>query len=156
GDAPMTTITMTPRALREQQTFRVLLNAMARPGTIDRITPHEMGGEHAAVASVVESLLDHEVTFVVLPDRADLIDHVLRQTGSRVAPIDEAGYIVCNAMTLAEALDHAGDGTLEYPDRGATVICSVEDVANDGSLALRGPGIKDVTNLRVKGLTDEA
>ncbi|MGE0687715.1 MAG: phosphonate C-P lyase system protein PhnH [Dehalococcoidia bacterium] len=152
----MTTITLTPRAAREQQTFRVLLNAMARPGSIDTVPLHEAGGEHAAVLSVIESLVDHEVTFAVLPERADLVDLILRQTGSRAAAIDIAGYVICDAASLSEAFDWASEGTLEYPDQGATIICSVKGIAEDCDLTLRGPGIKDVTFLAVEGFDDAA
>ncbi len=152
----MTTITLTPRAAREQQTFRVLLNAMARPGSIDTVPLHEIGGDYAAVLSVVESLVDHEVTFAVLPERADLVDLVLRQTGSRAAATDIAGYVICDAESLSQALDWASEGTLEYPDQGATIICSVDGIAEGGNLALRGPGIRDVTYLAVEGFDDAA
>jgi phosphonate C-P lyase system protein PhnH len=154
----MTTITLTPRAAREQTTFRVLLDAMARPGSIDSVPLHDIGGDYAAVLSVVEALVDHEVTFGVLPQRADLIDAILRQTGSRFAAAEEADYLLCESESFGQALDLAREGTLEYPDRGATFICRVAglDVEEGGSLALSGPGIRDVTYLTVSGLTDEA
>jgi alpha-D-ribose 1-methylphosphonate 5-triphosphate synthase subunit PhnH len=152
----MTTTTLTPRAAREQATFRVLLNAMARPGSIDTVPLHENGSEHAAALSVIESLVDHEVTFGVLPERAPLIDAVLRQTGSRLAAAEEADYLLCEGDSLIQALDLAKEGSLEYPDKGATLICRVSRIATGGILALAGPGIRDVTYLTIDGLEDEA
>jgi alpha-D-ribose 1-methylphosphonate 5-triphosphate synthase subunit PhnH len=149
-------ITLTLRASREQQTFRVLLNALARPGSIDRIIPHETGGEYAAALSAMEALVDHEVSFALLPERPGLAEAVLRQTGSRLAPLAEADYALCEAGSLAEALDACKEGTLEYPDRSATLICRVDSIEAGVRLALKGPGVRDTAYLAVAGLTDGA
>ena len=65
------TITLTPRAAREQRTFRALLNAMARPGSIAEYCRTSRGERFAALLAIAEALLDHEVTFAVCPERAD-------------------------------------------------------------------------------------
>jgi len=152
----MSTITLTPRAAREQQTFRVLLNAMARPGSIDTVPLHDSGAEYAAALSVMEALVDHEVTFALLPERPELVDAVLRQTGSRLEALEQAGYVLCQPDTLSRVLDGAMEGSLEYPDHGATVICRVESIREGGKLALRGPGIEFVTRVSIDGFSDEA
>lgn len=154
----MTMISLTPRGAREQQTFRALLNAMARPGVIGNVPLHDIGGDFAAALSVIESLVDHEVTFAVLPERADIIDAVLRQTGSRVAALEDAAYVLCESGSLAGVLDAAKDGTLEFPDRGATIVCRVESIAESaaGALVLSGPGIKDTATVRIEGFSPEA
>jgi alpha-D-ribose 1-methylphosphonate 5-triphosphate synthase subunit PhnH len=153
----MTIPSLTPRAAREQQTFRALLNAMARPATVFQLPDPEGPGPLLPVA---EALVDHEVTFAALLNDQEISDAVLRQTGSRVAPAEDADYVFCRAESLAEALRRCKDGTPEYPDASATVICAVEAIsegnANGDSLTLSGPGIRDQTSVRVAGLMPDA
>jgi alpha-D-ribose 1-methylphosphonate 5-triphosphate synthase subunit PhnH len=132
--------TLTPRAAREQRTFRVLLDAMARPGCIGRL-PED--GEIQPVLAVAEALVDHEVTFAALPDSPELTDAVLRLTGSRLASLDAADYVFCDATTLAETLLRVKEGTSEYPDRSATVVCRVQELQEAGPdcVLLSGPGV---------------
>jgi alpha-D-ribose 1-methylphosphonate 5-triphosphate synthase subunit PhnH len=155
----MTIPTLTPRARREQQTFRALLNAMSRPGTVWQL-PVTEGPSQEGLLPVAEALVDHEVTFAAVPDQGELVDSVLRQTGSRVAAVEDADYVFCRADSLQEALRRCKDGTPEYPDASATVICAV-DALKQGtrggdSLTLSGPGIRDEAFLRVAGLGADA
>jgi alpha-D-ribose 1-methylphosphonate 5-triphosphate synthase subunit PhnH len=149
--------TLTPRAAREQQTFRVLLNAMSRPGSIGLLPVPEQPGQ-SRLLPVAEALVDHEVTFAMLAERPELIDAVLRLTGSRQAAVESADYVFCEAASLAETLGRVKDGTLEYPDRSATVICEVEEVQETRSdgVEMSGPGIKDSTRVHVRGFGPEA
>jgi alpha-D-ribose 1-methylphosphonate 5-triphosphate synthase subunit PhnH len=146
----VTSITLTPRAEREQHVFRQLLACMSRPGSLGRV---RVQGD--PVVALVEALVDHEVTFCVHPERTELSDAVLRQTGSRLASLDEADYVVSDSERLAETLRRAKDGTLEYPDRGATVVCLVQGLSTTETtgapLLLAGPGIKDEACVWVEG-----
>jgi alpha-D-ribose 1-methylphosphonate 5-triphosphate synthase subunit PhnH len=148
---------LTPRGAREQQTFRVLLNAMARPGSISQLPVPEQPSQSRLLA-VAEALVDHEVTFAALPERPDLVDAVLRLTGSRVASLETADYVFCEGATLAEALARVKDGTLEYPDRSATLVCEVQDVHEPTSdyIELSGPGINGSIRVHVHGFEPEA
>lgn len=154
----MSMIALTPRGAREQQTFRVLLNAMARPGSVDSVSVHDLGGEHGAALSIAEALIDHEVNFAVVPERAEIIDAVLRQTGSRVAAPEDADYVICEAESLARTLDLVKDGTLEFPDQSATVICRVTAIDGQGGerLRLSGPGIQTCVTVAIEGFSPEA
>jgi alpha-D-ribose 1-methylphosphonate 5-triphosphate synthase subunit PhnH len=149
--------TLTPRAAREQQTFRVLLNAMARPGSIGLLPLPEQPNQSRLLA-VAEALVDHEVTFAVLPERPELVDAILRLTGSRFATVEHADYVFCEAKSLAETLARVKDGTLEYPERGATVVCEVQAIDEPGSdyIELSGPGIKATRRVQVRGFGPEA
>jgi alpha-D-ribose 1-methylphosphonate 5-triphosphate synthase subunit PhnH len=132
---------LTPRAEREQKTFRTLLNAMSRPGTVGRVEAHPAGGEAAAALTILEALVDHEVSLAVVPP-SPTSEAVLRLTGSRVAPVSEADYVLCRESSLEEALHVVKVGPLEYPDRGATVICQVAEVGDGDPISLSGPGIE--------------
>lgn len=152
----MTVPVLTPRSAREQLSFRALLDSMARPGSVRHAPVHPQGGRLGAAVSLLECVLDHEVTFVVLPPRADVTETLLRLTGSRVAAPEEADYVLCEGDGIVTALRVAKTGTLEFPDRSGTVIAVVTSVSaapdNGASLALAGPGIKDAITVWVAGL----
>ena len=151
----MTTPTLTPRAEREQRTFRTLLDTMARPGTL-RTLPLTEPSVFNALVAIAEALVDHEVTFAVYPERLDLVDTILRQTGSRAAAPDRADYVFTEPEALAEALREAKEGSPEYPDHGATVICRVTSLTQGEALALSGPGIRHTALINVDGFGPEA
>jgi alpha-D-ribose 1-methylphosphonate 5-triphosphate synthase subunit PhnH len=160
---------LTPRAAREQRTFRALLDSMARPGSV-RLLPAGQAEQQDPLLAVAEALVDHEVTFAVLPRGGELTEQILRSTGSRVAAVEEADYVFCDAASLAEALRTSKEGTPEFPDEGATVICSIWRLAEDGqtgaradgqagrrgSLLLSGPGIRETAGIEVDGFSAEA
>jgi alpha-D-ribose 1-methylphosphonate 5-triphosphate synthase subunit PhnH len=127
---------------------------MARPGSVGTVDRHEHGGDYAPAISMLEALLDHEVSFAVLPDRADLIELILRQTGSHLVALEDAGYILCDAASLPEVLSRARTGDLEYPDRNATVICLVDYVSGEPGrgqqVTLAGPGVNVTTSVWVE------
>ncbi len=165
----MTIPTLTPRAAREQSTFRTLLNAMARPGTIARL---DFAGANPLVV-VAEALIDHEVTFAVVPERPELTEAILRQTGSHVADADVAEYVFCDSTSLELALNDAAEGTPEYPDAGATVVCLVpslnsafvdtsfspsprRETGQGSEVSLSGPGIRDTVTVDIEGFTPHA
>jgi alpha-D-ribose 1-methylphosphonate 5-triphosphate synthase subunit PhnH len=147
--------TLTPRAAREQQTFRVLLDAMARPGSLSHLPLHSAGGDFAPAVSALETLVDHEVTFAIAAEAPELLEIVLRQTGGRHAAAAIADYVVCSAAELAGVLGEVKCGELEQPDRSATVICLVAGLfAESGSgdaIVLSGPGIDGRRVLRADG-----
>ena len=150
----MTSITLTPRAEREQRAFRQLLDVHVAPGSSARLPLQPHAGEWGVAVSAIEALVDHEVTFCVVPERTELSDIVLRQTGSRLATLENADYVLCDTASLLEVLRRSKDGTLEYPDRGATVVCLVQSISASGEgepLVLAGPGIKDTARVWVEG-----
>ena len=154
----MTTPTLTSRAAREQTVFRTLLNAMARPGSIAHL---DIEGVNPLVA-IAEALVDHEVTFAVAPDRQEITEAILRQTGSHAGSVEASEYVFCDAEALAQVLQAATDGTWEYPDAGATVVCLVSAITSssglegEGALVLSGPGIRNTATIYVEGFGVEA
>jgi alpha-D-ribose 1-methylphosphonate 5-triphosphate synthase subunit PhnH len=155
----MSTPVLTPRAAREQRVFRSLLDAMARPGTVAAADAHPQSVRLSAAVSLLEAVLDHEVTFALVPEQADLIDTLLRLTGSYVAAPDRADYLLCEGGGILRALQEAKEGAPEYPDKNVTVIAAVASVAeNPGRglpLRLAGPGIKDTRTVWVDGFSQE-
>lgn len=155
----MTTPVMTPRAAREQHAFRELLDAMARPGTIHTAASAEEDGRPAGV-TLLEALLDHEVSFAVVPPNAEVEGLVLRLTGSYLAGTRIADYILAEGDGIVAALEEASEGKPEYPDWGATVLAVVNTISagpgQGARLDLRGPGIQDTRSVWVDGFSADA
>ena len=145
------------RAAREQSAFRAVLDAMSRPGTVGQVEPHDQGEHFAAALTVLESLLDHEVTFAVLPEAPIASDPLLRYTGSRVAAPEQADFLLCHGPGIAEGLRAAKVGDLEYPDRSGTIVALVDTIGKlthqSERLRLSGPGIRDFQDIDVAGFT---
>jgi alpha-D-ribose 1-methylphosphonate 5-triphosphate synthase subunit PhnH len=129
---------------------------MARPGTVRQVPQHSAGGDMAGALSVLEALVDHEVTFAVVPSMPEVSEAILRLTGSRIAAPGAADYVLCRQDSLAEAIEGAKTGLLEYPDRGATVVCQVQAVSDGESLRLYGPGVDGETEVEVRTFAPEA
>lgn len=155
----MTVPTLSPRAARELHAFRQLLSAMASPGTVATTAPHEQGGRLAAAVTLLEAVLDHEVSFAVVPGDAQLEETILRLTGSRLAPLIEADYVLAWESGVVQALCYAQDGDPEYPDRGATVFAAIESVSAEPGqgepVVLNGPGIRDTVTVWLRGFGPE-
>src|SRR4051794_24708711 len=147
------------RAAREQRTFRAVLDGMARPGTIHTLEPHPSGGAHRYAVTLLEAVLDHEVTFAVLPDESAAHEPLLRYTGSRAVPAGRADWLLGQGTGIASALVTAKQGDLEYPDRNATIVAlvgSVSDTPASGErITLAGPGIRDTIDLWVAGFSTQ-
>lgn len=152
----MTSIpTLTPRGAREQTTFRTLLDSMAHPGSVKQL---DVVAGMSPLVAIAEALVDHEVTFAVVPDQRELTDAILRQTGSHIAGTDVAQYVFCGVESLEAVLREALEGTWEYPDAGATVVCltpgiTAGDDADEGSITVSGPGIRDTASVRMTGFS---
>jgi alpha-D-ribose 1-methylphosphonate 5-triphosphate synthase subunit PhnH len=152
----VTTPVLTPRAAREQRTFRALLDSMARPGNVCRLWQAGETEQRNPLLAVAEALVDHEVTFALLAPGGLPAEQILRSTGSRVAAVAEADYVFCDVPSLVEALRSGKEGTPEYPDQGATVVCGLAGLGRGEKLTLSGPGIRDEARIQVEGLTAEA
>ncbi|MDR3581255.1 MAG: phosphonate C-P lyase system protein PhnH [Oryzomonas sp.] len=137
--------------------FRVLLRAMSRPGSVCRL-PHQQdaSGTHGGLTVMLRCLMDHEVTHYVADDEpGDLSREILRLTGSSRAAMDTADFLVFPTGTSRDALAKARRGTLEYPDKGATVVFLVERLGETGGKAqLHGPGIDGTARPLISGLAE--
>jgi alpha-D-ribose 1-methylphosphonate 5-triphosphate synthase subunit PhnH len=155
----MTTVAELPagfadKVLSAQSTFRSVMDAMARPGRVQRIAPAT--GAPAAMmhgtAAIALTLFDHD-TPVWLDQRmcetSDVAKWLKFHTG---APVVEDSSIcsfalIGNTGALA-GLDRFSFGSNEYPDRSTTLILQVESLTQGLSFELRGPGIEATTILQ--------
>jgi alpha-D-ribose 1-methylphosphonate 5-triphosphate synthase subunit PhnH len=148
----MTTVAELPagfadKVLSAQATFRSVMEAMARPASVQRIAatagaPRAMMRGAAAIAL---TLFDHDTPVWLDPqmsETADVTKWLKFHTG---APVTSNSSICSFAMIgdprTLPALDRFAFGSNEYPDRSTTLILQVESLAQGQTLELRGPGI---------------
>lgn len=136
------------QAENQQAQFRLLLEAMARPGS--RYTFFEHPDESSVALAVLATLLDAEVSLADPQKR--LTDKDWRMLQVRSAELEHADYILHTGMQPSTDLVPK-PGTLASPEKSATVILVVDELGQgDMALTLSGPGIKTQQQLIVSGL----
>ena len=141
-----------------QSTFRAVMDAMARPGTVHRITawldaPKPLTSPAAAIAL---TLFDHDTT-IWLDEALSASSHVARWLRFHTsAPVGTerryATYALIGDPLGLPDLETFALGSEEYPDRSTTLVLQLESLAAGPVLRLTGPGIRDSEMLRVTGL----
>ncbi len=138
-----------------QSTFRALLDATARPGTL-----HGAGAGLAApapldpaTAAVLLTLLDGESRLHIAPDCAAATDWLVFHCGTApCADAGAAGFVVARALPDFASLSAGSD---EAPESSATVVLQVASLGTGPTWRLAGPGLKEAALLRVEGLPDD-
>jgi len=148
----MTTIAELPagfadKVLSAQSTFRSVMDAMARPGSVRQIgvatgAPSPLMRGAAAIAL---TLFDHDTPVWLDPamsETSDLTKWLKFHTGAPVI----ADSSICSFALIGDpqalpALDRFAFGSNEYPDRSTTLILQVESLTEGAHFELRGPGI---------------
>jgi alpha-D-ribose 1-methylphosphonate 5-triphosphate synthase subunit PhnH len=132
---------------QSQATFRAVLAAMSRPGTIQRC-----GGDlappaplAAAAGAALLTLIDFETPVWLSP--AFVASEVGQWLRFHIdAPIvdapDRAAFALIDLERDALELASCAQGTSEYPDRSTTIVAQAASLADDGPLRLAGPGIR--------------
>lgn len=127
--------------------FRAVMNAMAKPGEINRVTGAEPpAGLSIAAGVVLLTLCDPETPLYLAPslDRPELRDWITFHTGAPFVAASAAQFALGTWEELP--LSDFPLGSAAYPDRSATLIVEVDDL-HSGSATLTGPGIKDCAAL---------
>jgi alpha-D-ribose 1-methylphosphonate 5-triphosphate synthase subunit PhnH len=135
------------KVLSAQSVFRSVMDAMARPGSIQRIasaagTPAVMMRGAAAIAL---TLFDHD-TPIWLDGRmsatADVAKWLKFHTSAPViADSSIASFALVGDPENLPSLDRFAFGSNEYPDRSTTLILQVGSLTDGPVVELRGPGI---------------
>lgn len=155
----MTTVAELPagfadKVLSAQSTFRSVMDAMARPGSVQRIasaagTPACMMRGTAAIAL---TLFDHD-TPVWLDSAMSATSDVTKwlkfhTSAPVVADSSVASFALVADPVNLPPLDRFGFGSNEYPDRSTTLILQVESLTMGPTVELSGPGIDGSTILQ--------
>jgi alpha-D-ribose 1-methylphosphonate 5-triphosphate synthase subunit PhnH len=148
----MTTVAELPagfadRVLSAQSTFRSVMDAMARPGSVQRIVAAT--GAPAAMmpgtAAIALTLFDHDTPLWLDPPMSETLDVTKWLKFHTGAPV-LADSSICHFALIGDpsalpALDRFALGSNEYPDRSTTLILQVESLTRGERFELRGPGI---------------
>ncbi|MBB5050372.1 alpha-D-ribose 1-methylphosphonate 5-triphosphate synthase subunit PhnH [Afipia massiliensis] len=149
---------LTDPVLSSQSVFRRVMNALARPGSIQAIadTVHASSPLMQATAAVALTLFDHDTPvwldnhFAGIPAISEWLrfhsDAPLTTDASRAA-----FALIHNGTNLPDFADFAL-GTPEYPDQSTTLLIQVETLTKGPELVLCGPGIKGMASLRAGAL----
>lgn len=122
-----------------QAIFRSVLDAMARPGTIQKPSGLPDGDGLVGVALMV---LDHDTPVWMGKGAEGLRQRLTFHCGCPI--IDDpsqAAFALLTDPTELERLDRFAQGEPQYPDRSTTLICALPSLEGGPDLHLSGPGI---------------
>lgn len=150
----------TDPVLASQSVFRGVMNALARPGTIQILPTHVAvagpGAMSPGVAALVLALADHDTPVWFDPALAadkEAANWLRFHTG---APLVEhktqCVFALIGDGRSMPPLEQFALGSDEYPDRSATLIVQVDTLTEGPPLVLSGPGIRGTTVCRAGGL----
>ncbi len=154
----MTTIAELPagfadKVLSAQSTFRSVMDAMARPGSVQQVsagvgTPGPLMPGAAAIAL---TLFDHDTPVWLdaeMRKSSEVAKWLKFHSGAPV--VDDASIssfaLIGDGGALPE-LSCFALGSNEYPDRSTTLVVQVESVTHGPAYELRGPGIDGTATL---------
>ncbi|MFW5819557.1 MAG: phosphonate C-P lyase system protein PhnH [Desulfovermiculus sp.] len=131
----------------QQGVFRILLEATARPGRIYNLPPSldDCPGFLAVLAALVDNTVSlHDATRGLSQREWNFLQ-------ARQERADTAGFILSSG---AEGPEFApAVGSLECPERGATVIVAVAILGRGSQrISCTGPGIEDKHTFQVQGM----
>lgn len=155
----MTTIAELPpgfvdKVLSAQSTFRSVMDAMARPGSVRRIVPGAgtPGPMMRGTAAIALTLFDHDTPLWLdarMAESSDVVKWLKFHTGAPVVQDTSiAGFALIGDGAALPSLERFALGTSEYPDRSTTVILQVDSLDAGRGFELRGPGIDGVATLK--------
>jgi len=136
--------------LQSAQAFRSVMEAMARPGTIQDIAGTTPPAPLSAAAGAVLLTLCDADTPVYLAGAANnesVRAWLAFHTGALLCDPSNAMFAVGGWDALMPLSDYP-IGTSEYPDRSATLIVERDTLSASGT-TLRGPGIKSEAALNL-------
>jgi alpha-D-ribose 1-methylphosphonate 5-triphosphate synthase subunit PhnH len=131
-----------------QAVFKAIMMAMARPAEIRRIKPalRPPSPLTPAAAAVALALLDYETPFwldALLAAPPEPAQWIKFHTGARItSDKGQAAFAFVSAPLGMPPLNDFALGTLEYPDRSATIVVQVDSLEGGRPLVLSGPGIE--------------
>src|SRR6266481_21834 len=134
--------------LASQAVFHSVMDAMARPGTIVATcglaqAPPPLG---LAAAMVALTLLDYETPVwldAALAQSGEVAGWLKFHTGAPLTddPQRAAFAFIADPPSMPPFAAFS-QGSMEYPDRAATLVLQVDRLSGDDGLRLSGPGIR--------------
>jgi alpha-D-ribose 1-methylphosphonate 5-triphosphate synthase subunit PhnH len=143
--------------LAAQSTFRTVMDAMARPGTVRPLAGIAAPAPLSPVAAAIAlTLLDYETPFWLdapLAAAPEVARWISFHTGAaRTADPARAAFAFAADSAAAPPFETFALGSQEYPDRSTTLVLQVERLSEGEGLMLRGPGIAGSRRLAAAAL----
>lgn len=137
--------------------FRVLLDALSRPGRIYDLpvavaTPD---GLNATSTATLLAMADMDTTIWLSPSCMTRAanDHLKFHCGCPISDdVAKADFAVARIDDDLSFITRLSVGNAEYPDQSATLILMVNEITNAPAMKLTGPGIRNSHDLDVKNL----
>jgi len=157
----MTTVAELPAGFADKVTsaqavFRSVMDAMARPGSLQRVAAVSGAPEPMmrATAAIALTLFDHDTPIWLDPPMRETTSVAKWLKFHTSAPV-VADSSICSFAVIGDAaalpgLDRFSFGSNEYPDRSTTLILQVESLTDGAALELRGPGIDGTATLQAR------
>jgi alpha-D-ribose 1-methylphosphonate 5-triphosphate synthase subunit PhnH len=157
----MTTVAELPAGFADKVTsaqavFRSVMDAMARPGSLQRVAAVSGAPEPMmrATAAIALTLFDHDTPIWLDPLMRETTNVAKWLKFHASAPV-VADSSICSFALIGDAavlpgLDRFSFGSNEYPDRSTTLILQVESLTDGAALELRGPGIDGTAALQAR------
>jgi len=135
-----------------QATFRALLDAIARPGTIQSVGAGLVAPAplDPATAAALLTLIDADAALHIAADCDAARDWLVFHCGT--TPCEQVGaaaFVVTRAMPDLASLSAGSD---EGPEESATLLLQVAALGSGTGWRLAGPGLKQPSVLQVDGL----
>ena len=140
-----------------QDVFHAVMHALSMPGTVATLGERALGPLPlcAAASAILLTLADYATpVWFEAPDKTQ--DAAAWLTFHSGAPVvsepAKASFVHLSETTDVESWDIFAHGTMEYPDRSATLILPVRSIDGGVSLELTGPGIETSRTIAPAGL----
>ena len=149
----------TEPVFQAQSVFRMMMDGMARPGTIQTIVPEIAPPSPLGIAAgaIALSLCDHDtpVWLSAALAKSAVPDWLAFHTGAPITPEKaEARFAFVESGGALSSFGLFAAGTQEYPDRSTTIIIEMASFEGGRDLALTGPGIASVQTIAPLGLPE--
>lgn len=136
------------RATAQQAVFRVLLDAMARPGTVGDLKSWLSGAP--AALGVLTALCDRTVGLADLT--STLTDTEWAFLGAKRSDASAAEFILADGAAPPPRNFAPRLGGLETPEDGATVVLTISALGAEPNAELSGPGVAGSRTIGLGGL----
>ena len=144
-------------SLQSAAVFRAILDAVSRPGTMQKI-PCDLKPPaplSAASAAVLLTLSDQETSLWLAPS---ILNHGVKNylkfhTGAPL--VETPASVAFGFFPSTEIPDLSGfsTGTDEYPDTSTTIIIQIDGDEPPVDVVFNGPGIETKTDVSIPGLS---
>ena len=142
-----------------QSIFKMLMDGMARPGTIQAVAPDITPPAPLGIAAgaIALTLCDHDTPVWLSSGlaKSTVPEWLGFHTGAPIVQEKaEARFAFAEHGVTLSSFGLFAPGTQDYPDRSTTLVIELAQLEGGRALALTGPGIQTVTEIAPAGLPD--